>query len=142
MAARHNGASPKYEAVELPIWQEFLVGVEMLYLRISPVYWGFGIPRGNGSAVVVIPGFLGTDLYLTEFRAWLRRIGYKSYYSGIGLNAECPNLLIRHRLTHWVWRPLLELSRARHLRFRERLAASGAGEAENCPVRLPVYAGV
>ena len=82
----------------LPIWQELLVGVEMAFLRISPVYWGYGIPRGDGSAVVVVPGFLGTDLYLTEFRAWLRRIGYDTYYSGIGMNAECPNLLIRQRL--------------------------------------------
>ena len=30
-------------------------------------------------------------------------------------------LLIRHRLTHAVWRPLVELTRRRHLRFRERL---------------------
>jgi len=33
-----------------------------------------------------------------EFRAWLRRIGYRPYFSGIGLNAECPNLLIQQRL--------------------------------------------
>jgi len=32
--------------------------------------------------------------------------------------------LIRHRLTACVWRPLIELSRRRHLRFRRRLAAS------------------
>jgi radical SAM superfamily enzyme YgiQ (UPF0313 family) len=32
-------------------------------------------------------------------------------------------LLIRHNLTARVWRPLLELSRRRHLRFRERLLA-------------------
>lgn len=82
----------------LPIWQELLVGVEMAFLRVSPIYWGFGIPHGDGSAVVVIPGFLATDFYLTEFRAWLGRIGYQPYYSGIGLNAECPNLLIRQRL--------------------------------------------
>lgn len=31
--------------------------------------------------------------------------------------------LIRHRLTHRIWLPLIELSRLRHLRFRERLAA-------------------
>ena len=30
--------------------------------------------------------------------------------------------LIRHRLVHSVWRPLIELSRRRHVRFRERLA--------------------
>jgi radical SAM superfamily enzyme YgiQ (UPF0313 family) len=31
------------------------------------------------------------------------------------------HLLIRHRLTATVWRPLIEHSRGRHLRFRERL---------------------
>jgi radical SAM superfamily enzyme YgiQ (UPF0313 family) len=35
--------------------------------------------------------------------------------------------LIRHRLTAAVWRPLIELSRRRHLRFRRRL------EAAPCP---------
>ncbi|MGD2271514.1 MAG: radical SAM protein [Desulfobacterales bacterium] len=32
------------------------------------------------------------------------------------------SLLIRHRLTHRLWRPLVERSRRRHLRFRKRLA--------------------
>jgi radical SAM superfamily enzyme YgiQ (UPF0313 family) len=32
------------------------------------------------------------------------------------------HFLIQHRLTHAVWRPLVELSRRRHLRFREELA--------------------
>ncbi|HWW22204.1 MAG TPA: hypothetical protein VNZ06_15490, partial [Steroidobacteraceae bacterium] len=31
------------------------------------------------------------------------------------------HLLIRHRLTAVVWRPLIELSRRRHLKFRDRL---------------------
>ena len=31
--------------------------------------------------------------------AWLSRIGYRSYYSGISINAECPNLLIRQHLS-------------------------------------------
>jgi len=98
MGSRRAVARKPYETAPLPIWQELLVGVEMAYLRVSPIYWGFGAPRGNGSPVVVVPGFLGTDLYLTEFRAWLRRIGYKPYDSAIGLNADCPNLLIQHRL--------------------------------------------
>ncbi|MBV8808809.1 MAG: B12-binding domain-containing radical SAM protein [Acidobacteriaceae bacterium] len=33
------------------------------------------------------------------------------------------HLLIRHDLVHTVWRPLVELTRLRHLRFREELAA-------------------
>lgn len=98
MGSPRGGARKLHEAVPLPIWQELLVGVEMAYLHISPVYWGLGIPRGDGAPVVVVPGFLGTDLYLAEFREWLRRIGYKPYNSRIGINAECPNLLIRYRL--------------------------------------------
>src|SRR5262245_4907101 len=31
--------------------------------------------------------------------------------------------LIRHRLTHLVWQPLVEITRRRHLRFRKRLMA-------------------
>jgi radical SAM superfamily enzyme YgiQ (UPF0313 family) len=38
-------------------------------------------------------------------------------------------LLIRYRLTAWIWRPLIELSRRRHLRFRRRLERrESAGE--------------
>ena len=35
------------------------------------------------------------------------------------------HLLIRHRQTHNVWRPLIELSRRRHVRLRKRLDADG-----------------
>jgi radical SAM superfamily enzyme YgiQ (UPF0313 family) len=47
-------------------------------------------------------------------------------------------LLIRHRWTQWAWRPLLEASRLRHLRFRRRLAA----RAEAIGPGLPLSAGV
>jgi hypothetical protein len=33
------------------------------------------------------------------------------------------HLLIKHDLVHAVWRPLVELTRIRHLRYRQRLAA-------------------
>ena len=32
-------------------------------------------------------------------------------------------LLIKHHLVHAVWRPLVELTRLRHVRFRAELAA-------------------
>lgn len=35
-------------------------------------------------------------------------------------------LLIKHHLVHAVWSPLVEMTRLRHLRFREELAASEA----------------
>jgi radical SAM superfamily enzyme YgiQ (UPF0313 family) len=36
-------------------------------------------------------------------------------------------LLIKHHLVHAVWRPLVELTRLRHLRFRQELSASRTG---------------
>src|SRR3974390_1992684 len=104
-----------HRIAEVQLWPEALVGIEMLLLRASPVFYGYGAPRGDGSGVVVIPGFLGTDLYLTEMYAWLVRMGYKPYFSGIGLNAECPNLLIRTRLTETINRARRETGRRIHL---------------------------
>jgi hypothetical protein len=105
----------EHESLDLPIWQELLVPIELAYLQISPIYWGYGVPPGDGSAVVVVPGFLGTDSYLNQLRAWLERIGYRSYYSNIGLNAECPNLLIRQRLSETVLKACTATGRKIHL---------------------------
>ncbi len=115
MASRRTDVRKDYQAVPLPIWMETMAGVEMLYLRVSPVYWGFGVPHGDGSAVVVVPGFLLTDLYLTEFRNWLRRIGYRPYGSGIPINAECPNILIKQHLVETVETAYRETGRKVHV---------------------------
>jgi len=77
----------------LPLWREAFVGVDWLSLRASAVYRGINVPGGDGSAVLLIPGFLGSDWYLRDLRRWLGRIGYRAYMSGIGRNAECPNVL-------------------------------------------------
>ena len=111
----HKQVEKRSRAVQTPIWQELLVGIEILSLRVSPVYWGFGIPHGDRSAVVVIPAMMGTDLYLAELRAWLGRIGYRPYQSHIGLNAECPNLLIRQRLTDTISKARRQTKRRVHL---------------------------
>ena len=100
---------------DISMWQEALFGVEVLLLRATPGYYGLGVPHGDGSGVVVIPGFLGTDMYLMEMYAWLRRIGYKPYFSGIGLNAECPNLLIRRHLNDTIDRARNETDAKIHL---------------------------
>lgn len=113
-AARMNLREDDAEA-QVPMWQEALFGVEMLMLRAAPSYYGLGVPRGDDSGVLVIPGFLGTDLYLMEMYAWLRRIGYHAYFSGIGLNAECPNLLIQRRLNETIDRARLETGGKVHL---------------------------
>jgi triacylglycerol lipase len=100
---------------DVPLWTEALFGAELLLLHATPIYYGFGVPPGDGSGVVVIPGFLGTDLYLMELHAWLGRIGYRPYFSGIGINAECPNLLIQRRLNETIETALAETGRKVHL---------------------------
>lgn len=91
------GAQPSFvkdqQPAAVPIWREALVGLDWLTLRRSPLLYGRGVPRGDGSAVVVIPGFLFSDWYLFELRAWLTRIGYRAEPSRIGRNADCPDVL-------------------------------------------------
>jgi len=108
--------TPKlYPEADTPIWTEALFGAEVLLLHAMPVYYGFGVPRGDGSGVVIIPGFLGTDLYLTELHGWLERIGYRPYFSGIGINADCPNLLIQRNVNATIKKALAETGRKIHL---------------------------
>jgi radical SAM superfamily enzyme YgiQ (UPF0313 family) len=51
------------------------------------------------------------------------------------------HLLIRRRLTHAVWKPLVEISRKRHVRYRQRFAPEPVISPE-IPVSMPVPAGV
>jgi len=80
----------------LPILSEPCSLLEYAALRLSPVYYGLGVPAGDGTAVVIIPGLLGMDLILVELQAWLSRVGYRAYLSGMGTAADCPNVLARN----------------------------------------------
>ena len=97
------------------IWHEALFAADILLLHAAPVYYGLGVPHGDGSAVIVIPGFLGTDSYLGQFRTWLARIGYRPYFSGIGINAECPNILIQRQLTRCIEKAIHDTGRKIHI---------------------------
>lgn len=100
---------------DIAIWKEALFAADLLLLHSSPTYYGLGIPHGDGSAVVLVPGFLGTDAYLKQLHSWLGRIGYRPYFSGIGLNAECPNLLIQRRLNENIDHALFDTGEKIHL---------------------------
>jgi pimeloyl-ACP methyl ester carboxylesterase len=65
--------------------------------------------------VVLVPGFLGTDRYLGQLHSWLGRIGYRPFFSRIGLNAECPNLLIQRRLNESIDNAIAESGAKIHL---------------------------
>src|SRR4029453_15855327 len=86
------------QPAQVPIWREPLFGLDWLALRASPVFYGLGVPRGDGSAVVLVPGFLGTDWYLLELYGWLGRLGYRPCLSRIGRNTERPETLSRRLL--------------------------------------------
>jgi pimeloyl-ACP methyl ester carboxylesterase len=59
---------------------------ELLRLITSPVFWTFGMPRGDGHSVFVIPGFGAGDLHYGALRSWLRRLGYRAIKSGLSFN--------------------------------------------------------
>lgn len=101
-------------AVKRPILREAFWGVDWLSLRSSWVYYGLGVARGDASAVVLIPGFLGNDYYLGELYFWLRRIGYKPYMSRIGWNADCLDKLSR-RLMETIERAKAKTGKPVHL---------------------------
>jgi pimeloyl-ACP methyl ester carboxylesterase len=104
-----------YQKATVPILSEVLCALELGLLHASPVYYGLGAARGDGSAVVLIPGFLCPDHYLFFLHKWLGRIGYRPFFSGIRLNTECPNLLIQRRLNQTIEKALAKTHRKIHL---------------------------
>src|SRR5262245_48673041 len=88
------GTSLFASAIAPSLLSELLCGLDWLALRCSPVYGGRGLQHGRGAPVVVVPGFLVDDSALVELHDWLGRVGYRPYYSGIGLHARCGDQLI------------------------------------------------
>lgn len=105
----------EYQEADVPILGEVLCAAELLLLHAAPVYYGLGIPHGDGSAVILLPAFLCPDAYLAPLHQWLARIGYQPFFSGIGFNAECPNLLIQQQLNATIEKALATSGRKVHL---------------------------
>ena len=118
-AVARDGGSPirteESREADVTILGEVLFAAELLLLHASPVYYGLGIPHGDGSAVVLLPGFLCPDAYLAPLHQWLARIGYDPFFSGIGFNTECPNLLIQRQLHGTIEKALAQTGRKVHL---------------------------
>ncbi|MGI8726477.1 MAG: esterase/lipase family protein [Solirubrobacterales bacterium] len=66
---------------------------EFARLVADPIWRGEGVERGNGMAVMTIPGFLAGDSSLGPMRSWLKRVGYKPYRSAISFNVDCSDLV-------------------------------------------------
>ena len=90
------------------MWLEGRLASEYVTLIRDPVFYGRGVPRGDGRPVLLIPGFLAGDQTLLTMQAWLRRMDYKPELSGISFNvrhsdvtaeAVLERLYIHHRRT-------------------------------------------
>jgi pimeloyl-ACP methyl ester carboxylesterase len=85
---------PGAEAPQRRWWgrhvSEFRWTAELSVLPFDPVFYGLGVPHGNGKPVLLIPGFLAADASLSVMGGWLFRLGYKPRFSGIRLaNVDC-----------------------------------------------------
>jgi hypothetical protein len=66
---------------------------EFARLMSDPIFYGAGLPRGDGRLVTVLPGMFANDVYLQPMRTWLRRIGYRPVRSTLSMNLGCPQRL-------------------------------------------------
>lgn len=77
------------------LFNEWQYTLELSQLYWDPVFYGWGVPPGDGSPIVLIPGFLAGDLSMTVLGEWLRRTGYNVHYPGIWTNTDCPDRMVR-----------------------------------------------
>jgi hypothetical protein len=81
--------------------EELLLGYDWLYRRL---FSHASIWKRKPQAISAMPAyFVGCYLYKRSNRLW--------------------RFLIKHQLVHSVWRPLVEMTRLRHLAFHRRLEA-------------------
>ncbi len=81
---------PQQDGIQ-PVWYESLWGLEALEQATARFLGREKIPRGDGSAVIVVPGFFSNDQHTSPLRSELRSGNYDSRSSGIwfaNLNPE------------------------------------------------------
>ena len=76
-------------------FNEWQYTLELSQLCWDPVFYGFGVPRGDGAPILLVPGFLAGDLSMSMLGEWLRRVGYQVHYSGINCNTDCPDRMVQ-----------------------------------------------
>lgn len=62
---------------------------ELRALLGSDVWRGRGVPRGDGSPVLLVPGLMAGDETLRLMAAWLKRLGYQPRRAGMRSNVRC-----------------------------------------------------
>jgi triacylglycerol lipase len=121
-------------AIERSAWRgahfrELRWQAELARLLADPVWRGSGMPRGDGSPVLLIPGFLAGDQSLSVMARWLRRIGYRPRRAGISFNVRCSDTAVdrlEHTLHHVhlsTGRPVALVGHSRGGHFAKALAS-------------------
>ncbi len=88
------GLLPPEIPTDAPRWWgnhlgETRCSLELTRLMVDPVFIPRGVPRGDGRAVVLLPGFLAGDQSLLVMAAWLWRLGYRPHTCGFLANVSC-----------------------------------------------------
>jgi triacylglycerol lipase len=103
--------------------------LELVRLVADPVWRGRGVPRGDGSPVLLIPGFLAGDSSLSVMGRWLRRLGYAPRRAGISFNVRCADTTndrlerTLHHIHLSTGRPVAIIGHSRGGHFAKALAA-------------------
>ena len=87
-------AAGAVSAVLEPRWwgthlREMRWQAELARLLADPVWRGTGLPRGDGTPVLLIPGFLAGDQSLAVMATWLLRLGNAPRRAGMNANVRC-----------------------------------------------------
>jgi len=106
-----------------PFWgrpiTEYRWQLKVLKLLPDPLWRGNDVSRSDGAPVLLVPGFLGGDPWLSLLRGWLRRVGYRSYRADTCWNVDCTEdamQRLERRLQHAVGRTIRPVVVAGHSR--------------------------
>jgi triacylglycerol lipase len=110
---------------------------QLEYARLlgDPIHGGFQIPHGDGSPVLLIPGFLAGDASLANMARWLKRIGYSPRRSGITVNVDCSDTAL-DRLTKRLWTIHRQTGRSVALIGHSRGGHFAKALASRCPDKV------
>jgi pimeloyl-ACP methyl ester carboxylesterase len=80
---------PMATALNLPIWRESRIALELAALVRDPVFRGVDVEDGAGQPVLLLPGLLAGDDSLRLMGRWLKGTGHHPQRAGIRVNVAC-----------------------------------------------------